>query len=280
MTMNWMIVSTRKTTRADDVVAAHDERAERRMTSPAFAWSRMRRVDATLSASRKSVVRRSSVGNVAMPRRPARRARRAGSRPTTDRFVAMRTSSEPRRQRDDHTKRAATSATRSPPLAITTNWSREHHEDDGADDEVPAHHEHPESADDFTRVGLEQDEPRRRHVQREPEERRQKEKRGEGRDAHRVRDVEDDQQDDHGDREVGRDEQIERPRRQGDDHEPDAQDDERRERDVGGAEARRPRQAGKTRRLQSKRGRRACHAAQPTGRSVRGGEWSVWGARS
>ena len=55
--------------RADDVVPAHDERRRTRwMTSPALACRRMRRVDATLSDRRKSVVSRSSVGNVAMPR--------------------------------------------------------------------------------------------------------------------------------------------------------------------------------------------------------------------
>ncbi len=136
-------------------------------------------------------------------------------------------------------KRAPTSATRSDPLAITMNWMVvEHEEDDRADDVVAAHDERPERPDDLAGVGLEQDEPRRRDVEREPEERREKEERREGRDADGVGHVEDDEQDRDRSREVGRDEQVERPRRKRDDHQPDDEDDERREGDVGAAESR------------------------------------------
>ena len=50
---------------------------------------------------------------------------------------------------------------------------RQDQEHDGADDVVAANDEGAEGLDDLARVGLEQDEPRRRHVERQAEERRQ-----------------------------------------------------------------------------------------------------------
>ena len=98
------------------------------------------------------------------------------------------------------TKRAPTSATRSEPLAMTTNWMIVRiEEDDGADDVVAPHHEVAEGADHLPGVGLEQDEARRRDVEREAEERRQEEQRRERGDGDGVGHVEDDQEDADGD---------------------------------------------------------------------------------
>ena len=130
-------------------------------------------------------------------------------------------------------KRAPTSATRSDPLAMTMNWiDRQHEEDDRADDVVAADDERAERPDDLARVGLEQDEPRRRDVEREPKERRQEKERGKRRDADRVRHVEDDEEDGDGGRQVRRDEEVEHPRRQRHDHQPERRDHEGREHNV------------------------------------------------
>ena len=114
---------------------------------------------------------------------------------------------------------------------------RQHEEDDRPDDVVAAHDERAERLDDLAGVRLEQDEARRGDVEREAEERRQEEQRRERRDADGVGHVEDDEQDGDGGREVGRDEEVERPRGQRDDHQPDDEDDQGGERDVRGAEA-------------------------------------------
>ena len=92
-------------------------------------------------------------------------------------------------------KRAPTSATRSLPLAMTTNWMIDRiSEDHAADDVVAAHHEAAERLDDLARVGLEQDQARRRDVEREPEQRRDEQHGRKRRDLQRVADVERDQQ--------------------------------------------------------------------------------------
>ena len=81
---------------------------------------------------------------------------------------------------------------------------REDHEDDGADDVVAAHDELAERVDDLARVGLQQDEPRRRDVEREPEQRREQEQRRERRDLERLGHVERHEQQRHRRRDVRR----------------------------------------------------------------------------
>ncbi len=115
---------------------------------------------------------------------------------------------------------------------------RQDEEDDAADDVVAAHDEVAERLDDLAGVGLEQDKSRRRDVEREAEERREKENGGERRDRERVRHVENDEQDRDGHRQVRRDEDVEQPRRKRHDHHRDDRDDENRESYVGETKAR------------------------------------------
>ena len=110
---------------------------------------------------------------------------------------------------------------------------RENEEDHRADDVVAAHDERAEGADHLACVGLEKNEARRRDVQGEAEESREKQERREGSDADGVGNVEHHQKDGDGRRQVGRNEEIERPRRERDDHQTDDENDQRRERDVG-----------------------------------------------
>jgi hypothetical protein len=117
---------------------------------------------------------------------------------------------------------------------------RQNEEDHAAHDVVAANDKCPEGADHLTGVGLEQNEPRRRDVERESKERRQQEQRRKRGDADRVRDVENDEEDGDRRRQVRRDEEIERPRRKGHDHEPDDENDDRRERDIGEGEGAAP----------------------------------------
>ena len=66
MTMNWIIVRIRKMTAPTTRLPATTKLPNARITSPASACSRMRRVAETSSASRNSVVSSSSVGKVAI----------------------------------------------------------------------------------------------------------------------------------------------------------------------------------------------------------------------
>ena len=66
MTMNWIIVRMRKITAPTTRFPATTKLPKARMTSPASACSKMRRVADTSSASRKRVVKSSSVGKVAI----------------------------------------------------------------------------------------------------------------------------------------------------------------------------------------------------------------------
>lgn len=122
----------------------------------------------------------------------------------------------------------------------------QHEEDHGADDVIAADNERAERPDDLTRVGLEENKPRRRDVEGEAEESRQEQQRRECRDADGVRHVEGDQQNDHGGGQVGRDEEVQCPGRQGDDHQPDDQDHEGRECDVRPGKPTGARQAGRS----------------------------------
>ena len=66
MTRNWIIVRIRKITAPTTRLPATTKLPKARMTSPASARSRMRRVAETSSARRNSVVSSSSVGKVAI----------------------------------------------------------------------------------------------------------------------------------------------------------------------------------------------------------------------
>ena len=100
------------------------------------------------------------------------------------------------------------------------------------DDQVAGDDEVAERADHLARVGAQQDEARRRHLQRQPEQRRQQQQRRERRDLQRVADVDRDQQQHHGRRDVDRDQQIEQRRRQRHDHHADDRDHQARQREV------------------------------------------------
>ena len=66
MTMNWMMVRMRKMTAPTTRLPATTKLPKAWITWPASAFSRMRRVADTSSASRNSVVSSSSVGKVAI----------------------------------------------------------------------------------------------------------------------------------------------------------------------------------------------------------------------
>ena len=131
-------------------------------------------------------------------------------------------------------KRAATSATRSEPFAMTMNWTIVRIRNTTAPTtRLPATTKLPNARMTSPRVGVQQDEARRRHLQRQPEQRRQQQQRREGGDLQRVADVDRDQQQDHGDGDVDRDQQVEQRRRQRHDHHADDRDHQPRQRQVG-----------------------------------------------
>ena len=111
-------------------------------------------------------------------------------------------------------------------------------EDHCSDHVVAAHHEGAERADDFACVGLQQDQPRRRYVEGEANQRRDQEQRGEGCDLQRFAHVQRDQENHDRAGDVRRDQQVEQPGRQRHDHQADDRDHERGEHRVGDPEAR------------------------------------------
>ena len=114
---------------------------------------------------------------------------------------------------------------------------RQDQEDHPAHHVVTAHHEGAERADHLAGVGLEQDQARAGHVERQSHQRGEQEQGGEGRDAQRVADVEGDQQDGDRERQVRGDQQIEQPGGQRHDHQPDDRHHQRGQCDLGGGEA-------------------------------------------
>ena len=84
-------------------------------------------------------------------------------------------------------------------------------EDDHADDVVALDRERSDRADHFARKAVCQDQPRRRDVERQPEQRRYQQQRRESRELHRPGDVERQHQDRQGEREIEHEQEIEHP---------------------------------------------------------------------
>ncbi len=155
---------------------------------------------------------------------------------------------------------------------------REHEEDHRAADVVAPDDHLSELLDHLAGVGLRQDEARRGDVEREAQQRREQQERQEGGDADGVGDVEDDEENRDGDRQIRRQQHVEHPRGQRHDHQADDEDDERRERNVGRGE---PAARASVRRHGCEE---AVHAADPNAArswrpraiGARTGGWRYW----
>ena len=106
----------------------------------------------------------------------------------------------------------------------------EHDEHDDADHEVAADHELAEGHDDVARrlhaVGaVHEDESRRRHVERQPDQRQQEQQRGEDTELDRLSDIDHRQQQHDGQSDGHRQQQVEQQRRQRHDHQQHDRDD-------------------------------------------------------
>ena len=100
----------------------------------------------------------------------------------------------------------------------------EDHEHDEADDRIAADNEVAECRDDLACETIKQDQSRRRNVQREAEQRRNKEERWKDRQIKRFLVVDDRHDDEERNRDVEADQEIEEQRRQRDDHHDDDDD--------------------------------------------------------
>ena len=112
----------------------------------------------------------------------------------------------------------------------------EDEEDDKANNQVAADNEVSEGVDDATSVAMQQDETRRRDVQRQPEKRGDQEKRREHRELHRVFGVDGNEEDDNARGDVDRQEHVQQRRRKRDDEHPHDADDPDGQQNVGLAE--------------------------------------------
>jgi hypothetical protein len=104
----------------------------------------------------------------------------------------------------------------------------EDEEDDEADDHGPADHEVPEGLDDLAGVPVQQDQPRGRHVQCQPEHRRDQEQRRERGQLQRVVEAEHSHDDEHGERDVRCEQEVQQHRRQRDHHHQHDADEQKR----------------------------------------------------
>ena len=109
---------------------------------------------------------------------------------------------------------------------------REDEKDDRAHDEIAPRGEFAEGVNDFTRVGLQKNEARRRDVEPDAKERREKEHRREGREFQGRLHVHRHHEHHEGDREVGADEGVDECRGHRQDHERDDDDEKRHHRKV------------------------------------------------
>ena len=120
---------------------------------------------------------------------------------------------------------------------MTTNWMMVRiRKITAADHVVAAHHEVAERADHVASVGLEQDQARRRDVERQSHQGREQQEGGKGRDLEGVADVEGHEQDGDAEGQVRGDEQVEQPGRQRHDHQADHRHHQRGQHDVGNGE--------------------------------------------
>ena len=121
-------------------------------------------------------------------------------------------------------------------------------EDDDADDEVAAHHQAGETADDVAcrcrpLLAVREDEPRRRDVEREPQDRRDQEHGREGGKLERLMDPQRHHQDQHGERDRRGETKVDHHRRHRQEEQAQNKDDADSEGDVLAAAVRRRRRA-------------------------------------
>ena len=120
--------------------------------------------------------------------------------------------------------------------------------DDDADDEIAAHHQAGEAADDVARRGrpllaAREDEPCGRNVEREPQDRRYQEHGREGRELERLMDPQRHHQDQNGERDRERQAEVDHERRDGQEEQAKDEDDADGEGDVLAAAVRRRRRS-------------------------------------